>query len=58
MEKDINSIIDVDPNEAESLIKLIEYLFKDCYIDKHEKEKQLEEIISISKEKDQAKKNK
>lgn len=36
MEKDINLIVDVDPNEAELLINLIEFLFSDWYIQKRE----------------------
>lgn len=56
MEKDINLIIDVEPEEAEKLIKLIEILFKECYITKFEREKNLKEIIWISEEKEELKK--
>ena len=58
MEKDINLIIDVEPQEASALIGLIEMLLKDWYIDRHEKEKQLREIVGISKIKKDIKKNK
>ncbi len=51
MEKDINLIIDVEPQEASALIGLIEMLLKDWYINKHEKEKQLREIVGISEAK-------
>lgn len=51
MEKDINLIIDVEPQEASALIGLIEMLLKDWYMDRHEKEKQLQEIVEISKAK-------
>ena len=57
MEKDINLIIDVEPQEASALIGLIEMLLKDWYIDKHEKEKQLHEIVGMSKTKKDIKKN-
>ena len=57
MEKDINLIIDVEPQEASALIGLIEMLLKDWYIARHEKEKQLQEIIGISKTKKEIKKN-
>ncbi len=47
MEKDINLIIDVDPQEVEMLIGLIELLIKDWYIARHEKELHLQEIIKL-----------
>jgi hypothetical protein len=52
MEKDIDLIIDVEPNEAELLINLIEILFQDWYISKNEKQKRLEKISLLSKQKD------
>lgn len=58
MEKDINLIIDVEPLEAQLLIELIEILIKDWYINKHEREKRLEAIINIEKEKESLKKSK
>lgn len=48
MEEDINLIIDVEPQEASALIGLIEMLLKDWYIDRHEKEEQLQKIVGIS----------
>jgi hypothetical protein len=48
MEKDINLIIDVDPEEAQLLIGLIEILIKDWYIAKHERQKHLESIIGLA----------
>lgn len=56
MEKDINLIVEIDPNEAEKLIKLIELLFKEFYITRHEREKQLEDIIGIQEWKEELKK--
>lgn len=55
MEKDINLIIDVVPQEAAALIGLIEMLLKDWYIARHEKEKQLQEIVKISEAKKESK---
>lgn len=57
MEKDINLIIDVDPEEANILLQLIEQLIEDWYITRHEREKRLNKIIAISKEKESEKKN-
>lgn len=56
MEKDINLIIDVDPNEASQLINLIEILIKDWYITKHEREKSLQSVVELGKAKDSQKK--
>ena len=39
MEKDVNLVIDIDPDEARLLIELIESLIKEWYIDKHERKK-------------------
>lgn len=50
-EKDINLIIDVNPDEALKLIKFIELLMKNWYISKHEKEELLQEIVQINSEK-------
>jgi len=57
MEKDINLIIDVDPKEAQILIELIELLIGEWYIQRHEREEKLKSIISLSKTKDEIKKN-
>ena len=56
MEKDINLIIDVDPNEAQLLIGLIEILIKDWYINRYEKQQHLENIISVAGKKTEEKK--
>lgn len=55
MEKDINVIIDVDPEEAKLLIGLIEMLIKDWYITKHERAQQMSKIIAAAGAKTQAK---
>lgn len=51
MEKDINVIVDVEPNEAQLLIGLIELLVKDWYIAKHEREERLKTIVAVSEAK-------
>ena len=51
MEEDINLIIDVDPNEAAALIKLIEMLIKDWYIAKQERSNNLTSVIDIANQK-------
>ncbi len=51
MEKDINTIVDIDPGEAEKLIKLIEILIKEWYINSYERQKLFADIISINEEK-------
>ena len=52
MEKDINLIIDVDPGEARTLLKLIELLIDKWYIARHDEELLLSEITDISNEKE------
>jgi len=57
MEKDINVIIDVDPQEAQLLISLIEQLVDDWYISRFEKQKKLKAIKSMAQEKKDQKHN-
>ena len=57
MEKDINLMIDVDPQEAQLLIGLIEILIKDWYISRQERQKHLESIISVAGKKAEDKKS-
>lgn len=58
MEKDINLIIEVDPKEAKLLIELIEMLFEEWYIHRHERELKLKAISAIAEDKDKQKKTK
>lgn len=55
MEKDINVIIDVEPQEARLLIGLIETLVHEWYVLRHQREEQLRAIVDLSKEKKQLK---
>ena len=57
MEKDINTIIDVDPGEAEKLLKLIELLMNKWYISRHDEEELLLEIDTIANTKKSQKNN-
>lgn len=47
MEKDINLIIDIDPEEADKLIKLIELLITQWYVERHNQEELFADIIGI-----------
>lgn len=51
MEKDINVIIDVDPDEAQRLIELAEILFDEWYIARQRRTDKLEKIGVLSAEK-------
>jgi hypothetical protein len=51
MEKDVNIIVDVDPDEAGELIELLEFLLKDWYITREERKQQMERIIGIAEQK-------
>jgi hypothetical protein len=51
MEKDINLIIDVDPEEATALIGLIEFLLEDWYITRHDREEHMQKVIDLAAKK-------
>lgn len=51
MEKDVDLIIDIDPGEAEKLIKLIELLIKEWYINREERKNLFGDILQINAEK-------
>lgn len=51
MEKDIDLIIPVDPNEAQILIELVEALFQEWYVARHKRKKTFGKISEISAEK-------
>ena len=58
MEKDINLIVDVDPDEATMLIGLIEFLLKEWYIARHDREEHMKRVIGLAAKKDQDKETK
>ena len=47
MEKDVNLIIDVEPNESKMLTGLIELLFTEWYVSRHDREENLGAIIAL-----------
>lgn len=51
MEKDINTIVDIEPDEAEKLLKLVEYLIEVWYISPHNREELFNEINNINDDK-------
>jgi hypothetical protein len=51
MEKDINEIIDVEPEEAQLLIELIETLIKDWYIARFKRQEHLAKIVDAAQSK-------
>lgn len=51
MEKDINVIVDVEPEEAQLLIGLLEHLIKEWYVNRHERQKQMEALIGLADQK-------
>lgn len=54
MEDDINLIVDVDPDEAGLLIGLIEYLLKEWYVTRHERETTVRKLEQLAQEKEDA----
>lgn len=58
MEKDVNLIIEIEPDEAEQLIGLIELLFKEWYVARHDRERRLDALKATAKAKSVAKKPK
>jgi Domain of unknown function (DUF4145) len=55
MEKDINLIVDVDPDEAQLLIGLIESLLQAWYVERYEREQQMQKVIALAAAKQAAK---
>lgn len=51
MEKDINIIVDVEPNEAQMLIELVEMLFQEWYIARHTRNERLQAITALGTQK-------
>lgn len=51
MEKDINLVIDVDPDEAQTLIQLIEVLFEEWYIARKNRADHLASIVAMAEAK-------
>lgn len=56
MEKDIDVIIDVDPEEAQVLIELIETLFEEWYVERDKRKTRFKSIHEIAGDKENQKK--
>jgi hypothetical protein len=48
MEKDVNVIVDIEPGEAELLLKLIEDLFDDWYVTRHNRQERQKQIQAMA----------
>lgn len=57
-EKDINLIVDIEPNEAHLLLKFIELLMQKWYIERHDNEQLLQDILDLDKDKQNQRKSK
>lgn len=55
MEKDVNQIIDVEPDEAGLLIWLIETLLTDWYINRYERQQRMASLVQLAEKKKQDK---
>ncbi len=55
-ERDIELMVDVEPNEAKLMIALIEYFMEQWYIRRHNEEEMMNQIVSISQQKTDIKK--
>lgn len=56
MEKDINIIVEVNPDEAGLLIEMIEMFLEDWYIAKHDREQRIAKMKKLADEKQAARK--
>jgi Domain of unknown function (DUF4145) len=56
MEKDVNLIIDVEPDEAALMIELIEDMFEDLYVARHHRQERAARMKQITAEKSAARK--
>ena len=57
-EKDVNLIVDIEPNEAHMLLKFIELLMQKWYIERHDNEQLLQDILDLDKDKQDQRKPK
>lgn len=55
MEKEINLIVDIETDEAQKLLKLIELLIKNWYIDRQEQMDLYDDILAIDQDKQELK---
>ena len=55
MEKDINVIVEIDPNEADILIDLLEVLFREWYVARHQRQERFAALKQLAADKAAAK---
>lgn len=55
-EEDVNVIVDIEPDEAELLIRLIEDLFRDWYVARHEQQNRNKKLTALAEAKKKARK--
>ena len=48
MEKDINVIVDVDPDEADHLIGLVETLLREWYVTREDRRTRMEAVMAAA----------
>nr|WP_302596956.1 DUF4145 domain-containing protein [uncultured Cellulosilyticum sp.] len=56
MEKDTNVIVDIEPDEANKLIKLIELLMGEWYINRHKRKQLFSDILETNQQKQEERK--
>lgn len=56
MEQDINLVVEVEPGEANLLIGLIETLLTEWYVNRHERELRMNQLIAVAADKKEKKK--
>lgn len=56
MEKDINTIVEIEPDEAQLLLELIESLIDDWYVTREKRKERNAKVAVLAKEKNEARK--
>ena len=51
MQRDVNTIVDIDSDEARKLIDLVEILFEECYMARYERRQRIEQVTELGKKK-------
>lgn len=51
MENDINLIVDIDPDETQTLLSVIEFFIEQWYIERHNKDELFNSVLSIAEDK-------
>lgn len=58
MEKDINLIVDIEPDEAQVLIHLVETLFEEWYVARHDRDARFKKVAAVRADKEAKQKGK